>query len=421
MSSPGRDLYWKIWISLFLLGWVTYIFALVNIGPISLTTSLLVASFFSFEATRARYLFSGPLISILLSTLLAWSVSIMLHGGLGKPTMHLIQAVLALGVMSVAVSLNWHRAFYWVQKSILILALVSLIYAIYQFFARSIGLPFAFLPVTNAQIGSDAGFQRGYIKVLDDIGFTRVSAFFAEPSDLGRFMVWVFCFAILTGSKKVRIWMSTIALMGILISQSFGAVVALACIFLVLTVTFRSYKLFFQVLGSIVTALIAVGFLAPQVIQVLVDRGRNIVLGGFYSLALTGRFRDLADAWDLIWERPLFGYGLASIGPLMPGKVLSDSYTILMFERGLVGSLLFFLPFFMSTLMFFWYRDSLLKEPMFRAAYLVGVAEIFFFFTFGQIYFTPLYFALGFQVYCLRTAMQGNSERKGASNGSSKT
>src|SRR5690606_31254576 len=111
MRAEWLTPYWKTLITLFFVGWVTYIFSFVNVGPISLTLMLLVSALFVVESSRSSYLFSLPFVFILVSTLTAWSASIIMHGGIGRPTVHFLQAVLALGVLTVSSSINWRIMF----------------------------------------------------------------------------------------------------------------------------------------------------------------------------------------------------------------------------------------------------------------------------------------------------------------------
>lgn len=389
-------------ILLFVLGWGTYIFSLANVGPISLTLLLMTSLALGFMAFRAERLLDAPFASLLASLVVAWCTSVIVVGGVGRPTMHVAQGLIALGVLGAVKELDWNSLFPYFRKAFYILAIICFLYGIYQFVARNYDLPLAFLPITNAQIGDDMGFQRGYHKIVDEIGFTRVSSFFAEPSDFARFMLWVFCLGAASDSSKARFIIPSIAASGVILSQSLGGVFALSFIFIVMVITFRNYLLLAKVLICIAISFSLAYFLIPDVLNYLRSRALATFYGGMYHLETTGRFRDFSDAWDMIYDRPMLGHGLASIGSLMSGMILSDSYTILLFERGVVGALLFFLPFLTSPLLLIAGGPAFHRDEMIRAAYLIGVAEIFFFFTFGQVYFPPLYLCLGFQIYCIR-------------------
>ena len=96
------------------------------------------------------------------------------------------------------------------------------VYGIYQFAARKYGLPFDFLPITNLQIADDFGYQRGFGKLLtDNLLFTRVSSFFAESSDLGRFLLIVYPWSLY---YKRRSFLPLLVIVNIILSQSLGTI-----------------------------------------------------------------------------------------------------------------------------------------------------------------------------------------------------
>jgi len=378
---------------LFFLGWVTYSFALVNVGPYSVTL-MLIASLLLF-----RINFRSPILvaSLVVSGVLAVAVSLANYQDHGKTISHLVQYVICLGVFMGCLEIDMNRQFAWLRRLILVLGAVALVYGGYQFIARVADLPYAFLPITNLQLGADEGFQRGYSTFyLGAHAFTRVSSLFAEPSDMGRFMLWVYAFGSACRERRLKIALSCVGIAGILVSQSLGAVVGVAV--LVATATLLRRNLRECVVQAVLLGTVACSILyfSPNIGRALGDRVAMILQDRQGYLDRAGRFRDRHKNMEVFYENPWLGHGIGSVKKVAPENVISHVYTVVLIERGLVGTLTYYFPFLWVFL-----RLSLSKrrhDEVTQTALCLLIVELYCMTTFAAMYFPPIYFALALAV-----------------------
>ncbi len=397
MSSRYQT--WSILIPLFLLGWVTYAFALYNVAErYSITLLLVVSLLLTVVGLGSKRLLTVPVACLLSSGLLAWLVAIFSYSYPEKTLTHLVQYLLAVGAMAGAHSIDWEIAFPRFRRAILWIAGITLAYGAYQFVARKHGLPFAFLPMTNLQLGSDEGLQRGAMNLMRGASyFTRVSSFFPEPSDLGRFMLWVFAVGYASAKGRLRLALICTGLAGVIISQSMGGLVGVPFLVVVATLLKRDFRrvLLFFVMGAVIAA--AMYKFVPQAFHALGTRAGLIVTEREQYLLQSGRFADVEDNIRVFRDSPFVGYGLASLKHEVPDNVVASAWELLLIERGLLGTILFMAPFF-------WAFGRLglsggKSNEMRNVALMLLIVEIYMFATFSTVFFPATYVALGFALY----------------------
>lgn len=381
-------------LALFFAGWLTYTLALFDVGRISITLSLLASVALAFLGFRFSQALTLPVASILTSGLLAWCVAMVYDSGNSRAFTHLVQQLIGVGVLIGAQSINWQAVFPRFRKVLLGLSLVALGYGIYQVPARQFGLPYAFLPMTNQQIGADHGMQRG---ATDGSGgtssFTRVSSFLAEPSDLGRWMLWIVAVGYACDGGRLRLYLLSVGVAGVLISQSMGGIVGLVLMGLFVSVSkgqARQWVAFLCICGLLVSGLY---LLAPQAFETLATRVQLIASERENNLLDQARFRDIEANMGIIGEAPLLGHGLASVTEVAPENVVSDTWQLVLMERGFIGAILFFGPFVwaLSRLLL----SKIRRSEAGRASLLILLVELYCFSTFAMMYFPVIYLALG--------------------------
>jgi len=378
-------------LSLFLIGWVTYTFSLFNVGRFSITLMLL----FSVVMTIYALIHTRPLIStasacLLLSGMIAFMVAFVSYESVDRTFTHLVQCYLGVGVLMGAEAIDWRPILPRFRKILFWVAIVVLTYGFYQYIARLRGLPFAFLPMTNLQLGVDEGFQRGITASMRWGGpFLRVSSLFPEPGDFGRFMLWVFAVGYGSMHGRTHWLMICMGLVGILLSQSLGAIVGIIFIVVVITALKRNFgRLFLFLFLGTVLVLIMIHFF-PQVIREVGIRTVSIT-----DERYSGRFSSIADNFNIILEAPFFGHGIASMEKVAPYNVIGGVLELQLIERGVLGALLFFGPFLLAFIGLASLSSS--RDEVSNIALMILIIEIYSFAWKPQIYFPTLYLALGF-------------------------
>ena len=243
--------------------------------------------------------------------------------------------------------------------------------------------------------------QRGVSNVLLGADrFTRVSSFFAEPSDLGRFMLWILAVGYACAKGRLRLALMGMGLAGVLISQSMGGVVGVLFLVIVVTTMRRGFRraLLFLCIGAVMLAALAHFF--PQAAETLRTRVELIAIEREGRLLQRGRFADMEDNCRIILDAPYLGYGLASLKEIAPENVISSAIELLLLERGVLGASLFFAPFLWALARLALAGST--RDEMQDTALMILVVEMYCFATFAMIYFQPIYLALGFALYCSR-------------------
>ena len=381
-------------IALFLAGWLTYTFTLFDVGRFSISLSLLASIALAAWGGSFSQSLTVPVASILTSGLLAWFVATVYDPGNDRAFTHLVQQLIGIGVLIGARSINWQAVYPRVRQILLYLSVVALGYGIYQVPARQLGLPFAFLPITNQQVSTDDGFQRG---AIDDTRmaqrFTRISSFMAEPSDLGRWMLWVVALGYACNVGRLRLYLLGVGVAGVLISQSMGGLVGLVFLTLFVAVSGGQVRRLLVFVALSIPLVAALYFFAPSAFDTLATRASLIASERDDYLLTTGRFRDTESNNHIIGEAPLLGHGLASSDKVASDNIVSGTVQLVLMERGLVGAILFFGPFAWALFRLLLSKNHLSEAG--RAGLLILLVELYCFSTFAMMYFPVIYLALG--------------------------
>jgi len=390
----------------FVLGWVTFSFSIFNVGPYSITI-LLLASLVFLARCDGLALSTFIIITLITSSLLlATSVSLLSSSNLKTTLTHTIQNVLGIIVLWGSARIDYRTHLAWFRNCFLFFASIVLLFGIYQLLARAYDLPLAFLPVTNLQIGADEGKQRGYSNPYMGSGpFTRGSSFFPEPSDFGYFMLWAFSLGHALRKGRARNIMVSLGVTGILASQSFGALIGLIFLVLLLPIFGRSPGFVLKVAVLFGTIWWIVNAVTPQVTNTFLTRAENISYGGLGYLEATGRFADFWDNLRVVGERPLLGHGIASYKQVAGMNILSSAYMLLLMERGMVGTCLFLAPFLLALFEIGVLRTR--RNEIEETALCLLLSSLFGMSVFATVSFPPLYFSLGLASWCMAQPVGG--------------
>ena len=398
---------------LFLVGWTTYQFALFNVGHISITLLLVVSGVLAILAARSDHLYGFSTLSLVLSTGLAWSVAYIVHGEQEKTVNHLLQCLLTIGVMVGARSIDWKAILPKLQKGLLWIATIILFYGGYQYVARQHKLPLAFLPVTNQQLtitDEDGGLQRGaQLASTSRVLGSRVSSCFAEPSHMAYFMLWVFAVGYGCTKGTMGSLLMTVGVAGVLLSQSMGGFVGLLFLPLVMTVLKMDLQRTAMLagLGAVVVALLFFGYGA--VFDTLGNRASKIVTQRDQYLVKEKRFAFVEENFEIFLEAPYLGHGLASQTKVAAGNTIANAYQAVLIERGLIGAFLYFAPFFWACTRLV--RMQSQRDEAADVALMVLLVVVYAFAWRSQLFFTPLYFTLGFAISQVRECKQKVAQR----------
>ncbi|MFA6240897.1 MAG: hypothetical protein WC655_08215 [Candidatus Hydrogenedentales bacterium] len=390
----------------FCVGWATYTFSLFDVGRFSITLLLLASCALTVSGFRITPSLFIACSCLFFSSILAWGVSYMGYKGSERTFTHLFQAMLGIGVMIGTASVNWDQQWPRFRKMFAWVAVVVLVFGFYQIAARKYGMPLAFLPMTNLQLGSDEGMQRGYHLALGSTGeFTRVSSFLAEPSDLGRFMLWVFAVGLACRERTQRVLLLTVGTVGIMLSQSMGGLLGLTLVLAVVMLLKRDLRGLFLSMLLFGIAFIVFSHYWPDETGALMERAGFIARERGAYLGETGRFRYIFEHLGVFQAAPFIGHGIASFRTVTPPEsIVFNGVMLLLIERGLIGAFFFLAPFLWVFLRL--YRSSSLRDEVTQTALFVLVVEIYCFTTFAMIYFPPIYFALGFAVSRIRSGIR---------------
>lgn len=264
------------------------------------------------------------------------------------------------------------------------------VYGIYQFAARKYGLPFDFLPITNLQIADDLGYQRGFGKLFNDNQlFTRVSSFFAESSDLGRFLLIIYPWSLY---YKRRIFLLFLVIVNIILSQSIGTIfVGIIGAIVWYSVNYN----FFKDLKRLVYPIIIIISISYLILHTGNDdfnslgRLSKISYLGWDYLSTTERFQDTQFIIEIIAKKPILGYGLGSISDFTSSLVVSNLFFLILIEKGILG-LTLFLIFLLYPLLKIKKRNNYFPLISF-----IVIIQFLFLFNFSLLYFMPMYALAG--------------------------
>jgi hypothetical protein len=373
----------------FVLGWCTEPFSMFDVGRYSFPLIFFAGlPFCLFITYRSLLSLALPIASSVFAIVIGLLQGVETGHILSQAVMQALAIAVAAGVAGI----DWHEFTSGIERAVVFLGIPIVLYACYQMAARIEHLPGAFLPVTNQQYYADGGLQLGWEKAE----ITRASSVFSEPSELGFFCLWLFVIGLSTENKRVRILSISLAATGILVSQSLSAVLGTAVVFLAYCVIqgisrhlLRQIFLMAAAFGAIVLPL---KVLAPEAFDHFSER--IVEAASFDERADSGRVDHLPACLELIEASPVWGYGLSSMAGAGPdgADVTTVNYVMVWLERGTVGALLFFIPWFGLA-----FRTWLLpRDAKGRTfAFLLLVMTLCSFCYFSVTYFLPFWFAFG--------------------------
>lgn len=373
----------------FILGWSTQALTLFDVGRYSFPLILFAGLPFCIRMTYRSSLFLAlPIASTVFSVLVGLLEGAQLSHIISQTVLQVLAITFAAGVASV----NWNEYLDSLEYSIIATGVPIVVYACYQMVARVAHLPGAFLPVTNKQYYVEGGLQRDW----DKSEATRASSIFSEPSELGFFCLWLFVIGLSTKNKKVRIVCLLLGSIGVLVSQSLSAVLGVVAIVLgYFVIQGISRQLIGQIL--LMALMFAIVILALKTIAPeAVDRfsQRIVDAASLDERADSGRVDHLPACFELIKASPVWGHGISSLAAADSNgsDVTTVNYVMVLMERGIVGAVLFFIPWFSITV-----RAWLLPRnaPGRTLAFLLLVMTLISFCSFSLTYFLPYWLALG--------------------------
>lgn len=303
------------------------IWALFTVGGHGVTLLHCVALLFAgLSVVRWRRLAALPtLATYLLLVMLAWGVVAatlqVARPDLGRSLRNALLFALSLAAYAGAstVRLDWGRLRRWWRPGTWVYA-GTVLFAVYQTFARRYSLPLAFLPITNPSFATDPshlGVQHGATAAAAGWGeyFFRAAGTFSEPSALGRYLAYglavSLALTVLGGTaRRTGFLGAALAAAGLLANGSLNGLLAYlavgAAFVCTLAVRLELRNLFRFALAAGVFGLLGVA-LAPNVVAMVVERLATLSVDDS-----SGRFTQLPFVWSLVIQRP-WGAGIAGV------------------------------------------------------------------------------------------------------------
>ncbi|CAH7119729.1 Polysaccharide polymerase [Vibrio chagasii] len=383
----------------FLLSWMTYIFTVLNIGGISVSLILLLP-LITIALNKNFKLPKHSIVGLLLLFLPVFYSALIItftNGSTYSTLSHLIQSTICILTFFVFSGLNYNKFIPQLSYYSYVFLWITCIYGSYQFFARTYHLPLDFLPITNLQIASDFGYQRGYGNIYEhNYIFTRISSFFSEPSEFGRFVILLLPFSL---SYKKSIPLILLALINIILMQSLGTIVVFIVLLFswyVLTEGFNKVVLSIVKISVLISPFVLMLFFIEKESLGSLDRIFKIYDMGWSYLDQTERFQDTLSIANIISEKFILGYGLGSIGNFADNYVVANLFFLINLEKGIIGVIMF--------VMFILYPIFVLnkKSQNYRIGTYLSICQFLFMLNFSMLYFIPLYAITGF-TYSLLT------------------
>jgi O-antigen ligase len=391
---------------LFVLGWSTQSLTLFDIGRYSFPLILFVGLPFSLLITyRSLSFLVLPIASSLFAIAVGFLRGVEVSHILSQAALQTLAITFAAGIAAI----NWHQHRNSLERVIVAMGIPIVGYGCYQMLARVAHLPGAFLPVTNQQFYVEGGLQRDW----DKAEVTRASSFFSEPSELGYYCLWLLVIGLATQSKKIRVLSIALAAIGILVSQSLSAVLGAAAIclayFIVQGISRQNLRQIFLLVILFAGVAVAFKSLAPTAFDRFSERIEEAA--SFDGRADSGRVDHLPTCIELIKASPVWGYGLS--GMAAAGRdgadVTTVNYIMVWLERGTIGALLFFLPWFTLAIRAWLLPVSTGGRTL---AFLLLVMTLYSFTAFSLTYFLPFWLAFGVSAsLVLHTYVRTNAKR----------
>ena len=383
----GTAIFW--FLIMFILGWSTQALSVFDVGRYSFPLILFAGLPFCIRMTYRSSLFLVlPIVSTFFSVLVGLLEGAQVSHIISQTALQGLAITFAAGVASI----NWNEHLDALENSIIIMGVPIVVYACYQMLARVAHLPGAFLPVTNKQYYVEGGLQRDWNKA--DV--TRSSSIFSEPSELGFYCLWLFVIGLSTKNKKLRIISLLLGSVGVLVSQSLSAVLGVVAIFVgyfvIQGISRQLIRHVFLMAVMFTAVVLALNTIAPEAFGRFSER---IVEAVFLDeRADSGRVDHLPACFELIKASPVWGYGISSLAAADSNgsDVTTVNYVMVLMERGIVGAVLFFIPWFSITV-----RAWLLPRNASgrTLAFLLLVMTLCSFCNFSLTYFLPYWLALG--------------------------
>lgn len=371
---------------LYAVGWVTYTFSLYDVGRYSIAfLYLAVLPFCLRMSLRSICYLAFPLASTISAVLVG-----VFEGGNSRIASNAAQQALAIAFAAGVAAIDWRRYIDLLAKVLAVVAVPIVAYGGYQMIARVGHFPYAFLPVTNQQEYAFGAMQRGWEKSE----FTRASSLFVEPSEFGYFCLWLAVLGISAKSARWRFASFALAAAGTLFSQSLSAVLGVAFLLLVYMFTHRlstsQIRQLVLVLIISAIALLAIPQLLPDAFNRFSTRIEQALT--FDQRADSDRVNHIPQNWKTFLEAPVWGHGLANVAIDDDQNGTTITYSLLLMERGAVGTVLFLVPWVVIG----WRSWRLpADDPGRTLAISLTVLNLYCFSTFATMYYLPFWFSLG--------------------------
>jgi hypothetical protein len=343
LNATRRKLEWSVLMAfwLFVLGWATDGFTILDIGKYSILLIYVAALPFCIRTTGRSVVFvSLPLISTVLSAVVAVMQRVSPMSVVSQGALQLLAIFFASGVAAI----DWRRYFDPFSKIATVIGIPLVAIAGYQVPARTYHWKFAFLSVTNQQSYAEGGFQRGWEKDH----FTRASSTFAEPSELGYYSLWLLVIGLCATKGRWRTLALLLAFSGFLFSQSLSGALGAAVVVMVYVATNPiNMNVVRQIAITLIASTMAILIivpLAPEAFDKFSERITQAVT--LDNRADSGRVDHLPANWQAFKDAPLWGLGLAGISNAAENgtDVTTFTYFLMLIERGLVGTVFFLAP-----------------------------------------------------------------------------
>ena len=382
-------------LAIFILGWMTQEYSILDLGKYSLLLIYFAAIPFCLWTTSRSLVFMIlPLVSTALAAAIGWLQSVGPFSIISQGSLQLLAIFFATGVAAV----DWRKHFSPFTKILTAISIPIVIYGGYQMIARAGHLKYAYLPVTNQQEYAIGGLQRGWMKEH----FTRASAVFAEPSEFGYLCMWLLILGLCAEKGRWRTLSLGLAFSGMLFSQSLSA--ALSAVVLILVylaaggVNWNVARQIGIAILFIAMAILAIEPLAPEAFNAFSDRIEEAVT--LDSRADSGRVDHLPANIKSFMEQPVWGHGLSSITSAddVGADVTTFTYFLMLIERGVVGSILFFAPWLWLT----WRAFKLPKSDNFRTVcIMLCMLNLYNFWVSAIVYSLQSWLSLGICASCI--------------------
>jgi hypothetical protein len=391
---------------LFVLGWSSQSLALFDIGRYSFPLILFVGLPFVLLITyRSLSFMVLPITSSIFAIAVGFLQGVEASHVLSQAMLQTLAITFAAGIAAI----NWHQHRNSLERVIVWMGIPIVGYGCYQMLARVAHLPGAFLPVTNQQYYVEGGLQRDW----DKAEVTRASSVFSEPSELGYYCLWLLVIGLSTKNKKIRLLSTSFAAIGIIVSQSLSAVLGalIICLAYFMVQGISRQIVRHIILLAVVSAGVALSFksLAPTAFDRFSER--IVEAASFDGRADSGRVDHLPACIELIKASPVWGYGLS--GMAAAGRdgadVTTVNYVMVWLERGTIGALLFFIPWFTLAIRAYFLPRNTGGRTL---SFLLLVMTLYSFTSFSITYFLPFWLAFGVSAsLVLHTHVRTNIKR----------